>query len=76
MMSEVRKLYLQDRILGISVAQPRRIRFGLTHNLVFLKNASQFTKLLLSFIKIYNCHSNNCDIQGKLLNVYINVQIV
>ena len=37
MISEVCKIYIQDRIIGICVAYPTRVRFGLTHCIVFLK---------------------------------------
>ena len=40
MISEVRKIYMQDRIIGISVAHRTRITFGLTHYLVFLKTCN------------------------------------
>ena len=74
MISEVRKIYIQDRIIRTCIAYLTKIRFGLTHYLVFLKkieqNTSHFTKLFSSFIKIYgNCHSNNCNIPGKVFHV-------
>ena len=40
------------------------------------KNSTHSTKLLVNLIKIDNCHNNNCNIQRKLFNVYINNLIV
>ena len=49
MISEVRKIYMQDRIIGISVAHRTRIRFGLTHYLVFLKTRNSLYQIGIKF---------------------------
>ena len=46
MISVVLMIYIQDRIIGICIAYPARVRFGVV-------NTTHFTKLLVNFIKIH-----------------------